>query len=112
MHTDPGHAFQKFSTFLTVIPNRKPVAHSCFAPSSLLTVIKIADPRLLLTSCSSFSRSSFINQGGIVFKLIPVVDSTSLFSNSIFPGPTYLTRAIPSIFERCRCWSISTPITD
>lgn len=42
---------------------------------------------------------------------MPVDDSTSRFSTSIFPSPKYLLRDISCTFSHCQCSSISTPPT-
>ncbi len=94
MHTELGPDSQYFSTTFTTLPKRRPEAYSFFASLSLRTVITIADPRLLFASCCSLNRLSLISQRGTVLNWIPVADSTSFLSNSIFPSPRYLYKGI------------------
>lgn len=111
IHTDPGPAFQYFSTFLIAPPNRRPLAIIRYASISLLTVIKIAGPRSLLFSCCSQSRFLLISHRGIALNGMPVEDLTSLFKSFIFPGPRYRSNDILCTFRRCHCSRTSTPIT-
>lgn len=88
-----------------------------FSPSlSLLTVIVAAESRLLVTSCSSFSRPSLISHQDKVFDSIPLADSTSPDSNSslsssIFLLPIYLFNGIPCTFIHCQFFNTSIPTT-
>ncbi len=110
-HTELGPDSQYFSTTLTTPPNRSPNAHGFFASLSLLTVMIIAEPHLLLDSCTSLNRFSLISHWGTVLSWIPVADSTSLLSNSIFPSPRDLYNGIPWTLSRCQCSRISIPAT-
>lgn len=111
MHTELGLASQYFSITLTIPPNRRPDAHNFLALASPLTVMTMAGPRLFPLSYCSWKRFSDINQRGSVFNCMPVEDSTSRFSSSIFPSPKYLSRDIPCTLSRYQCSSISTPTT-
>ena len=111
MHTELDPDSQYFSTILTILPTRSPDAHSFLASLSPLTVMTIADPRLLFNSCCSLNRLSLISHRGITLSWIPVADSTSLLSTSILPSPKYLSNGIPCTFNHCQCSRISTPIT-
>ena len=111
IHTELGPDSQYFSTTLRIPPNRNPDAHNLLASLSLLTVMTIAEPRLLLVSCCSLKRFSLISHRGTDLSWIPVADSTSLLSNSIFPSPRYLSSGIPWTLSRCQCSRISIPTT-
>lgn len=95
IHTELCLNSQYFSTTFTTPPKRGPEGRN-FSPSlSLLTVIIAAESRLLVTSCSSFSRPSLISHQDKVFDSIPIADSTSPLSSSIFLLPIYLFNGIP-----------------
>ena len=95
MHTELGPASQYFSTTLTIPPNRNPDMHNFLALLSLLTMMTIADPSLLLIFCCSLRRFSLISHRDVDLNWIPIADSTSLLSSSIFPSPKYLSNGIP-----------------
>ena len=75
------------------------------------TVITIADPLPLPDSRRSSNWASLINHRGVVFNFIPVEDSISRESSSIFPSPKYLASEIPCTLSRCQRSRASTPIT-
>lgn len=86
---------QYFSTFLMAFPNRGPLAVSRFALISLLTVITIADSRLLPLSSYSLRHFLLMSQHNIVFNRILVKDSTFLLNSSNFSRLRYLSNYIP-----------------
>lgn len=97
---------QYFSTTFTTPPKRRWEARN-FSPSlSLLTVIVAAESRLLVTSCSSFSRPSLISHQDKVFDSIHIADSTSPLSSSIFLLPIYLFNGT---FTHCQFFNTSIP---
>lgn len=114
IHTELCPNSQYFSTTFTTPPKRRPEARN-FSPSlSLLTVIVAAESRLLVTSCSTFSRPSLISHQDKVFDSIPLADSTSPdstspLSSSIFLLPIYLSNGIPCTFIHCQFLILLSP---
>lgn len=86
IHIELGLASQYFSTTLRAPPNLSPFAQRFKASASFPTVITIADLLPFPDSSRSSSHSSFINHCGVVLSLIPVKDSISRQSSSIFPS--------------------------
>lgn len=77
----------------------------------LLTLITMAEPFPISDSRRSSRRASLTSHRGRVFGLIPVEDSISRQSKSIFPSPRYRASDIPCTFSRCHRSRASNPIT-
>ena len=82
-----GSTSQYFSTTLGTPPNLKPFAQSFDTSTLFPTIIIIADPLPSMDSKRFSSSALLINYWGVVFSLIPVEDSISQQSSSIFPSP-------------------------
>ena len=111
MHTKPGPASQYFSTTFSAPPNLNLFKQSLEAPALLPTLITIADPLPFPDFKRSFSQALLIIQRGRVFTSIPIDDSISRRSSSIFLSPKYRIRKIPCTLSLSHYSKVSIPIT-
>lgn len=92
-HTKLGPDYQYFSTTFIMSPKQKPKAHNFFPLFLLFIVITIMEPYLLLVFCCFLYQLLLISYQSRVFSSIPIANSTSFLSSSIFSLLRYLTAA-------------------
>lgn len=81
------------------------------ASLSLLTIITIAEPRLLLVSCYFFKQFLLISYQDTNLSWISITNSIFFLSNSIFLFSRYLSGGIPWTLSCCQCSRIFILIT-